>query len=272
MNTIATTGVSRMAVGPAAAMPPGRIVRAYLQEARFDFLQMLRAPAFAFPFLVLPVALYLLFGVVFAGQTPPPKASPAMTTYLMSSFCTFGVIGPGMFGFGIWLAMEREQGLLKLKRALPAPLGAHLIAKMLMSIAFAAIATASVVIAAIAAGQVTLGPGALITLCAVLIAGAVPFCAIGMLIGAYTSSGAAPAVVNLVYLPGLWLSGLFFPLPDVLRPWAIVWPAFHLNQAALGAAGVTEVSFVDPLLSGAVLIAITVLCAGLALRRLARVG
>jgi ABC-2 type transport system permease protein len=58
----------------------------------------------------------------------------------------------------------------------------------------------------------------------------------------------------------------------VLRPWAIVWPAFHLNQAALGAAGVTEVSFVDPLLSGAVLIAITVLCAGLALRRLARVG
>lgn len=36
----------------------------------------------------------------------------------------------------------------------------------------------------------------------------------------------APAFANLVYLPGIWLSGMFFPLPKVMQPWAVIWPAF----------------------------------------------
>jgi ABC-2 type transport system permease protein len=105
-----------------------------------------------------------------------------------------------------------------------------------------------------------------------MIAGALPFCAMGLLIGAYVSGNASPAVANLVYLPGMWLSGSMFPLPESMRPWAVIWPMFHLNQTALGAAGVTEFSFVNPTWTAAVLAAITVLCTGLALRRLARVG
>jgi ABC-2 type transport system permease protein len=105
-----------------------------------------------------------------------------------------------------------------------------------------------------------------------MIAGSLPFCAIGLLIGSYVSSGASPAVANLVYLPGMWLSGSMFPLPESMRPWAVIWPMFHLNQTALGAAGIEEFSFVNPTWTAAVLVAITVLCTGLALRRLARVG
>jgi ABC-2 type transport system permease protein len=105
-----------------------------------------------------------------------------------------------------------------------------------------------------------------------MIAGSLPFCAIGLLIGAYASGNASPAIANLVYLPGMWLCGMFFPLPAALRPWAVIWPAFHLNQTALGAAGVKEFSFVNPLWTAAVLVGITVLCTGVALRRLARVG
>jgi len=51
---------------------------------------------------------------------------------------------------------------------------------------------------------------------------------------------------------------------------AVIWPAFHLNQVALGAAGITEFSFLAPHISAAVLAAITVLFGGLAIRRLAR--
>jgi len=61
-------------------------------------------------------------------------------------------------------------------------------------------------------------------------------------------------------------------LPEVLRPWAVIWPAFHLNQTALGAAGIEEFSFVNPAWTAAVLLAVTVLCTGIALRRLTRVG
>jgi ABC-2 type transport system permease protein len=70
----------------------------------------------------------------------------------------------------------------------------------------------------------------------------------------------------------LWLSGLFFPLPKFLEPWVVVWPAFHLNQVALGAAGVSEFRFMAPQISAAVLVGITVFFGGLAIRRLARVG
>ena len=92
-------------------------------------------------------------------------------------------------------------------------------------------------IAALAAGKLTLSPGGLIAMDAVLILGAVPFCAIGLFIGAYSSANAAPAYANLIYLPGLWLSGMFFPLPKFMQPWSVIWPAFHLNMSALAAGG-----------------------------------
>ena len=47
-----------------AVMPFARLLRAYLTEAKYESVRMLRAPAFAIPFLGLPVALYLLFAVV----------------------------------------------------------------------------------------------------------------------------------------------------------------------------------------------------------------
>lgn len=266
------TSTTNLAFRPAGSMELERIFKAYVEAARCEFMQMLRAPAFAFPFLVLPVALYLLFGVVMASGSEDIAANPQIATYLISGFMAFGVMGPGIFGFGVGLAMERDQGLLKLKRAQPLPAGAHLFAKMAMSTAFAALAAGSVAVAALATGNVIVGWDQLLILAAVMIVGSLPFCAIGLLIGAYSTSGASPAIANLVYLPGMWLSGMFFPLPEVLRPWAIVWPAFHLNQTALGAAGIEEFSFVNQTWTAAVLVAITVVCTGLALRRLARVG
>jgi ABC-2 type transport system permease protein len=70
----------------------------------------------------------------------------------------------------------------------------------------------------------------------------------------------------------LWLSGLFFPLPKFLEPWAVIWPAFHLNQLALGLAGVREFSFLPPAIAAALLTGVTVVFGGMAIWRLARRG
>jgi ABC-2 type transport system permease protein len=269
-STIATDLVFK----PAGPMPLDRILRSYFAAARYEFVQTLRTPAFSFPFLLLPAVLYFLFGVLIAGQSPDSASAtnPQVATYLISGFCAFAVMGPGIFGFGVGLAMEREHGLLKLKRAQPVPAGAHLFAKMAMSMMTAALAAGSVALVALVAGKVIISSWQLLTLVGVMIVGSLPFCAMGLLIGAYVSGNASPAVANLVYLPGMWLSGSMFPLPESMRPWAIIWPMFHLNQTALGAAGVNEFSFVNPVWTAAVLVAITVLCTGLALRRMARVG
>src|SRR5208282_2619956 len=131
----------------AAVMSTGRLLRAYLAEARFECLRMFRVLGFSIPFLVLPAALYLLFGVVLFGDAV--RNDPATGKFLFTAFAVFGVMGPGMFGFGATLATEREQALLTLKRALPAPRGSYLLAKLLMTMLFAFLVMATMIAAAL---------------------------------------------------------------------------------------------------------------------------
>ena len=253
-------------------LPIGRMLRAYLMEAKYEMLSALRTPAFAIPFLAIPPAIYLLFGVLIAGSAGgESEFGPAIADYLFSGFGAIGVIMPGIFS-GVGLALERDGNLLKLRRALPLPPGAAIIAKVLMSMGVAAIAVTLVAVAALAAGKITLSVPQVLIVWATLIVGTIPFCAIGLAIGAYTSGRAAPAYGNLVFLPMMWLSGLFIPLPDTLERWVVVWPAFHLDQLALNLAGVEQFSFVPAELAAGVLVGVTVLFGGLAIRRLARVG
>ena len=122
--------------------------------------------------------------------------------------------------------------------------GAYLIAKMVMGMVFAAAAMLLLVVAALVAGKISLTAPQLAIMAVVMIVSSIPFAALGLFIGAYTSGAAAPAFTNMLFFPMLWLSGLFIPLPKFLESWAVIWPAFHLNQVALGLTGISEFSIV----------------------------
>ena len=188
-------------------------------EAKYESLRMLRAPGFTVPFLALPVPIYLFFGVLVPAAVI--ARNPGVANYLFSGFSVFTVMGPALFGVGCGLAIERDAGLLKLKRALPAPGGAYLVAKMLMGMAFGALAMILMLAAALLAGKITLSAGQLLTMTIVMVIGTVPFAALGLFIGAYASGSSAPAYANIIFLPMLWLSGLFIPLPKFLERWAV---------------------------------------------------
>lgn len=252
-------------------LPFGRTLRAYLTEAKFEMLGALRTPGFSIPFLAVPLAVYLFFGIVIAGNAGNGKLGPGIANYLFTGFSVMAVAMPGIFS-GVILATERDGNLLKLKRAQPLPPGSTVVAKVLMSMGIAAIALTLVVGCALLAGKITLSLAQVAIIWAVLVAGTIPFCAIGLALGAFVSGSAAPAYGNLVFLPMMWLSGLFIPLPKALEPWVVLWPTFHLNQLALGLAGVREFSFIPPGIAAAALAGVTVVCGGLAIRRLARVG
>jgi ABC-2 type transport system permease protein len=250
-----------------AAMSRRRLLGAYLAEARYETIRMLRTPAFAIPFLGLPVILYVLFGVVIFGAAlaKDPQAGP----FVFTGFSVFGMMGPGMFGFGMAVAVEREQGLLRFKRALPMPPAAYLLAKMLMAVIFA-VAVMATMIAAAPLAHLQIGASRALGVCALNILGSLPFCAIGLFLGTRTTSRSAPAVVNVLYQLMMHLSGIFYPLPRFLRMISPVWPTYHLQQMVFGVLGVPHQG--TQLVHATVLLGVTWLLTAASIRRLRLVG
>ncbi|MBQ4854225.1 ABC transporter permease [Rhodanobacter sp. B2A1Ga4] len=232
------TAISVAASAPAVDMPRRRVLGAYLEEARSECLRYLRAPGFMLPVMLFPAMFYLLFGVLTAKSNSADAAR-----YLLASYGVFGVMSPGLFGFGVSLALERDGGLLTFKRALPMPPGAYLLGKMLMAMAAAGAVIALLMAMALTLAHVTLTPAQAGALLLIGMFGVLPFCALGMFVGTLIKGQGAPGMLNLIYLPMSFLSGLWMPLPLLpksLQQIAPVWPSYHLDQLALAAVGLNR--------------------------------
>jgi ABC-2 type transport system permease protein len=138
------------------------------------------------------------------------------------------------------VAVERGQGWLLVKRASPMPQGAYFAAKLLTTMLFAAVVVMLICALASEFGGVRLAPAAWLELTAALVFGSIPFAALGLAIGCVAGPNSAPAIVNLVYLPLSFLSGLWIPiegLPPAIAHIAPFLPTYHLGQLALGTIG-----------------------------------
>jgi len=177
---------------------------------------------------------YLLFGVMFGGGRP--AAGTTIATYLLVTYATFGIIGAALFGFGVGVAIERGQGWMTLKRATPMPPFAYFFAKVVMAMAFGALIIMSLVAVGMSLGGVRLPLSQLLALTFTLILGAIPFCALGLAIGYFAGPNSSVAIVNLIFMPMAFASGLWIPvemLPPVVRAISPFLPPFHLAQLAL---------------------------------------
>lgn len=255
-----------MSIPFAAAMPMSRrrVLGAYLAEVRSECLRYLRAPGFILPMTLFSTVFYLMFGVLLNHGDA--------SRYLLASYAAFGIIGPGLFGFGVSLAIERDGGLLTLKRALPMPPGAYLLGKMVMAMIAASIVVVLLLLIGTWLAHVALSWRQMLALIATGAFGVLPFCALGMFVGTLLKGQGAPGLLNLVYLPMAFLSGLWLPLsmlPHALQRIAPVWPSYHLNQLTQAAVGLNR----EPLLGHVlVLLGFAAAFLWLAARRLRRYG
>jgi ABC-2 type transport system permease protein len=248
-------------------MPFSRVIGAYLSDARYESLRLFRTPAFSIPILAMPILFYTFFGVLLNGGGHRP---PGFADMMFVGWTVYGVMGPGLFGFGILVAVERNMGLLTYKRALPMPTGSYLAAKLMMAYVFALVVMAMLVTAGVTMGHVTMSPAKLFAVAAVMSLGVIPACAIGLFIGAWAPASSASAFANIAYLGMAFLSGLFFPLSGFLHDIRAIWPTYHLVQLAHAAAGMpTEGSIAA---HAGVLAAMGAVLILLASRKLARRG
>jgi ABC-2 type transport system permease protein len=212
--------------------------RMYGMEAWYELVKLWRLPAFVLPTLGFAPAFYSLFGFTLRGPDQPQRA-----VYLLATYGAFGVMGAALFCLGTGVATERGQGWMLWKRSTPLPAAAYFAAKAAAAVVFGAMIVATLFALGAGPGGVRLPLATWAELAAVLVAGAIPFCAVGLALGYLVGPNSAPAVINLVYLPASLCSGLWLPiqmLPRFLQKIALWLPPYHFGQLALRTVGMAQ--------------------------------
>lgn len=154
--------------------------------------------------------------------------------WLVPGVAALAIISTSFQALAISLAMHRDQGVLKRLMSTPLPTSTLVTAKVLSISIVALIEVATIIVM----GRVLLGtplPESWGTLVVVCTAGVAMGCTLAFAVVAAVPSGeAAPAVTNAIYLPMMFISGIFYPLskmPDLLAGIAQVLPLWHLAAA-----------------------------------------
>jgi ABC-2 type transport system permease protein len=219
----------------------GSMVRLFAKEAKYEIVKNVRIPIYAISTIVFPLMFYVLFAIVLGPGNAVTRSETA--TYMLATLGTFGVMGVSLFGFGVSIAMERGQGWLQVKRASPMPLAAYFTAKLVSAMAFSAVIAMLLMAIGYAFGSVRLSAIQALELIGVLMAAAIPFGSMGLALGYIARPNSAPALVNLIYLPMSFCSGLWIPiflLPKILQTVAHILPPFHISQLALRVLGMSR--------------------------------
>jgi len=242
---------------------PRHTATIFLKETKYEFLKNLRLRVYTASVLSFPIMFYVLFGLVLNSNQS--IGDTRVATYLIATYGTFGVMGASLFGTASGLASDRGLGWLQVKRASPMPPFAYFFAKIITSMVFSAIIVLALFALGITLGHVRMPVADFARLLGTLVIGSLPFSAMGLALGYFAGPNSAPPVINLIYLPMSFCSGLWVPfmfLPKVVRQIALALPPYHLSQLALGVVGAG--SHESILVHWEVLIAFTMICLGVA--------
>ncbi len=212
----------------------------FTKETKYEFLKLLRTRSFSLAIIGFPVMFYVLFGIAnrnsYAGNVHIAK-------YMLGSYACFGLIGAALFGIGVGLAGELAAGWLELKRASPMPTPAYLFAKCASAVAFGLIIVSILTLIGTLFGGVSLSSIELVKMFGITIVGSITFASMGLLLALIVPANAATGIVNLIYLPMSFLSGLWMPIrfmPHWLQSIAPILPTYHLSQLMLHIFGYAD--------------------------------
>ena len=224
-----------MAVVAAGRAPIGPML---VRQTWAEFLKLWRIPAFSLTSLFLPVMFYAFIGIGQSSQV----VSPGVTfgAYFLASMAVYSVANVMIFSFGISVATERGMKMDVLMRATPMPPAVYLLSKCITAVVFAALTLVVLFPFAYFAGGVRLDAEIWATLAFRVLLGSIPFIALGFAIGYLSGPNSAVAVINLIYLPTAFASGLFFPkqlLPEFIQRISGYLPLHFFGQLGWDAIG-----------------------------------
>ena len=194
------------------------------EQFRFERKLFWRNPSAAFFNFLLPLLLLVLIATAFASE-------PDELEVLIPGVAGMGVVATTFTALAFNLTLLRDEGVLKRIRGTPMPAGAYL-AGFIGSATLNALLQVALVVAI---GNVLYGvdwPHDPLLLAGFTLLGVVCFAALGVAFShLIPNEDAAPAYTNAVFLPLIFISGVFYSaedLPDALKAIAEALPLKHL--------------------------------------------
>ncbi len=231
------------------------------RQYRLERKMFWRNPTAAFFSFVLPLIFLFLFGAVFSGNQ-------ANLNVLVPGIAGLSVMATTFNALATQMTFLREQGVLKRVRGTPLP-GTSYLSGIIGSAATNAVIQILIIIVA---GKLFFGlgwPKDWAELAVFTILGVACFAAMGVAFShVIPNFEAAPAYTNLVFLPMIFISGVFFDVdnvPTFLRDIANALPLVHVING-ISAALVTGAPLTDHLSDLAVVAVWTLACVILAVR------
>lgn len=154
--------------------------------------------------------------------------------FLVPGIVALSIMQTAIFGVAGTLVTYKEKGVLRRLRATPLPMrsfmGANVLTRILISLAQMAVVLA----VGILLFHVTVN-GSLLAVCAVSVIGSATFVSLGFTIAAVSKdTEVAQALMNVVQMPMMFLSGIFFPMtnaPAWIQPVVKLMPLTYLADA-----------------------------------------
>ena len=216
-------------------------IGAFVAFVRLEVRRALRNRRYVMFAIGFPVVFYLLYTGVLSGaaaQADAPVDGLQWRTYFMISMATYAAIGAALGG-AIVIAQERESGWTRQLRVTPLPAAAYVTGKLVVSYIVTVPAVAAVLLAGMAVNHVELPAGSWLIVLGTLALGALPFAALGLLVGYLFDASSAQGAMMICFFGLAILGGLWAPIssfPDSLATIGRMLPSFRLADLGRDAA------------------------------------
>src|ERR1700729_3348462 len=204
-------------------------------QIRYEQLSFWRNPQSAFFTFLFPVVLIAIFGALFRGASGSSFFyGLSALQYYVPTIAALSVLGSCYSQLAIVLAMRRQDGILKRVRATPLPAWTYFLGLLAHCVMVSVVDV--VLITGIGAAFGVPFPTRWPEIAVVLVLGAACFCALGVAVASLIRNAeAAPAVVQLVLFPLLFISGTYLPIhSQVIQRITGILPVRPFNEALMG--------------------------------------
>jgi ABC-2 type transport system permease protein len=202
------------------------------EQVRYEQKAYWRNPMAAIFTLLFPVVFLVVVGTS-AGSSSVPGTSLRYDQYTVVAMLTFGLIAACYTNLAMAICLRRDSGMLKRMRGTPISIGSYMggiIGSTLINVFILALVVVSIGMSSYHLHFPFHPAATLVT----LLVGIVTFGAIGLAVTVIVpNADAAPAVINGIYFPIVFISGVFYPISNgsVLSKIADYFPVRHMINA-----------------------------------------